>query len=277
MSKTFSVVTLTYNSALYLEETLQSVLYQRGDFFIDYVVVDNSSTDATLKILEKYQAEIASECFKCNCLGVTLRFISESDSGMYDALCKGIRMCNGDFFSYINSDDFYLPNAFATVSDVFINNKLVNWLTGVPSLYNAEGAITTLDIPCVYNQKYMQCGVYGRLLPYLQQESTFWRRDLCDELSLDSLASFKYAGDYYIWNVFSRKNKLHTVDAQLSGFRLHDGNKSLDKQAYANEFKSIVTGKLMPHSYVIIITFKVLYKIIGNNFLKYIPGVIRLH
>ena len=276
MSITFSVVTLTYNSALYLEETLQSVLYQRGDFYIDYVVVDNCSSDATLKILEKYQTEIVSGCFKCNCLGVTLRLISEQDSGMYDALCKGIKMCEGDFFSYINSDDFYLPNAFATVSGVF-RDVSVKWITGVPSLYNAEGAITTLDIPCVYNQKYMQCGVYGRLLPYLQQESTFWRRDLCDELNLDLLAKLQYAGDYYIWNVFSRKNKLYTVDAQFSGFRLHDGNKSLDKQAYAQEFKTIVTGKLMPHSYVIIIVFKVLYKIIGNNFLKYVPSVIRLH
>ncbi len=276
MSRIFSVVTVTYNSEKYLDETIQSVILQKGDFFIEYIVIDNCSTDSTVEILEKYQGLIESGSIICNCLGVNFEFISEKDSGMYEALCKGMAVSKGDYFSYINSDDFYLPNAFATVLKVFEDEE-VNWLTGVPGLYNDRGAITTLDIPCIYNQKHMLRGVYGKVLPYLQQESTFWRCELCTLLDMPSLAQFKYAGDYYIWNTFSKKYRLYTVDAQLSGFRMHGDNKSLNSKAYNEEFESIVEGSIAIYDYPLLFAFKVLYKIVGNNLLRVLPGVIKLH
>lgn len=276
MSKTFSVVTLTNNSEKYLDETIQSVLFQKGNFYIDYVVIDNCSTDTTLDILGKYKRLIDEGSIICNCLGVCFRFFSEKDNGMYDALSKGMRLSKGDYFSYINSDDFYLPNAFATVLQVF-DEAHIDWLTGVPGLYNKEGAITTLDIPCIYNQKYMRCGVYGRILPYLQQESTFWRRDLHRFLNMDELTQFSYAGDYYLWHSFSEKNRLYTVNAQLSGFRMHDNNKSLNRRAYREEFDSIAIKKIPFHYYPLIYALKVVYKVIGNKLLCVLPAVIKLH
>ena len=276
MTITFSVVTLTFNSEKYLDETIQSVIYQRGDFYIDYIVIDNCSSDSTLAILKEYQRYVEKSLYKCNCLGVKFRYISEPDTGMYDALGKGIRMCNGDFFSYINSDDFYLPNAFSTVAEVFANEE-ISWLTGVPCLYNANGSIRTMDIPCIYKASYIRSGVYGKYLPYLQQESTFWRIKLCNELDVNVLKEFKYAGDYYLWYMFAEKHKLYTVNAQLSGFRLHSNNKSSDTEEYKKEFNAIAVDRLSVLDYPVILIFKILYKMFGNNVLKIFPGVINLH
>ena len=267
---------MSHNSERYIHETIQSVILQRGDFFIEYIVIDNCSSDGTLKILEDYRRQFEIGGFPCNCLGVNFGFLSEPDNGMYDALAKGMRMCRGDYIAYINSDDFYLPNAFSTVASVFENSD-VNWLTGVPGFYNGKGAITTLDIPCVYASKYMRSGVYGKYLPYLQQESTFWRIELCDELDLSMLGKYRYAGDYYLWYKFAKKNRLYTVNAQLSGFRLHSDNKSSDTKAYCMEFNSIADNKLALYDYPVILVYKVLYKLFGNNLLKIIPGVINLH
>ena len=276
MSITFSVVTLTFNSEKYLDETIQSVIYQRGDFYIDYIVIDNCSSDSTLAILKEYQGYVEKSLYKCNCLGVKFRYISEPDTGMYDALGKGIRMCNGDFFSYINSDDFYLPNAFSTVAEVFANEE-ISWLTGVPCLYNANGSIRTMDIPCIYKASYIRSGVYGKYLPYLQQESTFWRIELCKELDIKVLRGFKYAGDYYLWYIFAEKHKLYTVNAQLSGFRLHSNNKSSDTDKYKKEFNAIAVNRLSVLDYPAILIFKIFYKMFGNNVLKFFSNVINLH
>jgi hypothetical protein len=195
---------------------------------------------------------------------------------MYDALSKGLGMCNGDYISYINSDDFYLPNAFSTVAQVFANND-ISWLTGVPCWYNSKGAIRTMDIPCVYKTTYIQSGVYGKYLPYLQQESTFWRRELSNGLDFNALRKYRYAGDFYLWSIFAEKHKLYTVNALLSGFRQHVNNKSSDIENYKKEFDSMVVNKLTLFDYPVIFLYKILYKLFGNNLLKYFPGVINLH
>ena len=276
MPAVFSVVTPTYNSEQYLEETIESVITQRGNFFIDYVILDNCSTDGTIALLERYNKNINNGHVKCNCLGVTFSFFSEQDTGMYDALSKGLRLCRGNYISYINSDDFYLPNAFSTVAKVFEENN-VKWLTGIPSLYNEYGAIIAADASCVFNRAFIRSGVYGKYLPHVQQESTFWKRDLLDSLNDDELARLKYAGDFYLWCKFAEKNKLYTVNSQLSGFRIHAGNMSSNMSAYNKEFESLIVNKLSVLDYSKIYIYKLLFKIFGSNLLKYCSGVINVH
>jgi len=276
MPAVFSVVTPTYNSEQYLEETIESVITQRGHFYIDYVILDNCSTDGTLELLEKYKQDIDNERVKCNCLGVEFSFFSEKDTGMYDALSKGLRLCRGNYISYINSDDFYLPNAFCTIAKVFESNN-VKWLTGIPSLYNEYGAIIAADASCVFNKSYIRSGVYGKYLSHIQQESTFWKCELLDKLNDEELASLKYAGDFYLWCKFAENNKLYTVNSQLSGFRVHAGNKSSNMSAYNKEFESLIVNRLSVLDYSKIYIYKILFKIFGKNLLKYFSGVINVH
>jgi glycosyltransferase involved in cell wall biosynthesis len=88
-----SIITITYNSALTLENTIQSVIQQSYENS-EYIIVDGQSTDGTLNIIEKYKNHIH-------------QFVSEKDKGLYDALNKGIKMATGDVIGILHSDDFY--------------------------------------------------------------------------------------------------------------------------------------------------------------------------
>ena len=89
-----SIITVSYNSARTIRETIESVLSQ--DYpNLEYLVVDGGSTDGTLSILREYADRIT-------------RWVSEKDQGMYDAMNKGIAMASGDVIGILNSDDTYM-------------------------------------------------------------------------------------------------------------------------------------------------------------------------
>lgn len=91
-----SIITVTYNSAKTLAHTIESVVDQ--DYpHIEYLIIDGGSTDSTKEIVESFGKNISV-------------FISEPDSGLYDAMNKGIRLASGDIVGIINSDDFYHRN-----------------------------------------------------------------------------------------------------------------------------------------------------------------------
>ena len=91
-----SIVTPTLQRATYLEQTLRSIRAQRYPR-VEHIVVDGGSTDGTIELLQRY-----SDTYN-------LRWVSEPDAGMYDAINKGMRMANGDVLAYLNSDDLYFP------------------------------------------------------------------------------------------------------------------------------------------------------------------------
>ena len=86
-----SLITVTYNSARYLQNAIQSV-YNQEYSDIEYIIVDGGSTDATLSIIQQN-----SSCIS--------KWISEKDNGMYDAINKGMKMATGEVIGILNSDD----------------------------------------------------------------------------------------------------------------------------------------------------------------------------
>jgi glycosyltransferase involved in cell wall biosynthesis len=92
-----SIITITYNSAATLEDTLRSVVNQ--DYpNMEYLIIDGKSKDSTLSIVDKYKDKIS-------------KIISEKDKGLYDALNKGIKNATGDVVGMLHSDDLYANNA----------------------------------------------------------------------------------------------------------------------------------------------------------------------
>ena len=88
-----SIITVCFNSAKTIEDTMRSVLSQ--DYKnIEHIIVDGGSADGTLDILTKYQGQIS-------------RCISEPDKGVYEAMNKGIKLSSGDVIAVLNSDDVY--------------------------------------------------------------------------------------------------------------------------------------------------------------------------
>lgn len=95
-----TIITVTYNSASTLEETILSVINQTYKN-IEFIIIDGKSTDATLTIINKYKNAITG-------------FVSERDNGIYDALNKGIAMATGDVIGVLHSDDFFTDDNVIT-------------------------------------------------------------------------------------------------------------------------------------------------------------------
>ena len=97
-----SIITITYNSAATVEDTLKSVVDQ--DYpNIEYLIIDGKSKDNTLQIVDKYKDKIT-------------KVVSEKDKGLYDALNKGIALASGDIVGMLHSDDLYATNQ--VISDI---------------------------------------------------------------------------------------------------------------------------------------------------------------
>lgn len=238
-----TIVTPVYNGEKYITETIESIIYQRGDFEIEYIIVDGASSDKTISIVKKYQDMLNSgECL-INCEKVSITFISEKDEGMYHALVKGFKLATGDIVAYVNSDDFYLPNAFSTVVDIFLTYPEVEWLTGMPVNYNEKGQIIGCFLPFNYNADLIRKGIYGPTLVFIQQESIFWRAKLLNFLDFTNLKNYKFAGDFYMWYTFSKHTDFYIVQSCLGGFRCHGNQLSKWKSEYYREFYSIAERK----------------------------------
>lgn len=87
----FSIITVTYNAAAVIEDTLQSVITQTYKN-IEYIIVDGASTDRTMEIIGRYRKHIHT-------------VVSEPDRGLYDAMNKGIRLATGDYVCFLNAGD----------------------------------------------------------------------------------------------------------------------------------------------------------------------------
>lgn len=111
MAETVSIVTVTYNSEKTLGITMESVLTQTYDR-IEYLIIDGASSDGTVSLAESYRERMEQK-------GICLRIVSEPDSGIYDAMNKGIQLAEGDIIGILNSNDWYEPDTVETVVKEF--------------------------------------------------------------------------------------------------------------------------------------------------------------
>ncbi len=110
-SPLFSIITVAYNSAATITQTIESVLNQScGD--LEYWIIDGASTDDTVKIAKSY-----TDCFRGRNICYTI--VSEADRGIYDAMNKGIAYARGEIVGLINSDDWYEPDALEKVEEAY--------------------------------------------------------------------------------------------------------------------------------------------------------------
>jgi len=104
-----SMITVCYNSESTIRDTLESVLSQTYPDY-EYIIIDGKSKDNTLQIVKEYEKKFNGK----------LKYISEKDKGLYDAMNKGIKLASGDIVGIINSDDVIASNdIFEKVVDKF--------------------------------------------------------------------------------------------------------------------------------------------------------------
>lgn len=107
-----SLITVCFDSEKTIEDTLKSVLNQNYENY-EYIIVDGLSKDNTINIIKKYENKFNGK----------LKYISEYDNGLYDAMNKGINLVTGDVIGILNSDDvLYDENVFKLIDKSFDQN-----------------------------------------------------------------------------------------------------------------------------------------------------------
>lgn len=168
-----SVITVCYNSQNTIEKTIRSVLSQRN-VDIEYIIIDGSSTDKTLQIIDRYRDKIT-------------KIISEPDKGIFDAMNKGIGVATGDIISFINSDDWYEPNVLCLVEQTFLSSQ-ADIVVGNSYYISQTGGIV------LYNGDTHGTNDIRIRMPY-HHESIFAKKGLFKEAGNFNL-KYKLAADY---------------------------------------------------------------------------------
>jgi len=217
-------------------ETVESVINQSavmdGSVELEYIICDGGSNDGTVEKIQRLNHP-------------AIMLFSEPDSGMYHALAKGLAKATGDIVSYINAGDLYYHKAFSVIQRIMFDTE-IKWLTGINVNFNENSEVTAARLPFRYVRKLILAGEYGRRLPYIQQESTFWSSELNECLDLERLSSYRLAGDYYLWHSFSRSGyELSVVESFLGGFKTHTHQLSSALQNYILEKDRIAPGGWM--------------------------------
>jgi glycosyltransferase involved in cell wall biosynthesis len=204
----FSIITITYNSAAYIDETICSVVGQHYPD-LEYIFIDGGSTDATLDIIKYHASD--NPC---------IRWISEPDRGIADAMNKGIRLATGEVVAHLHADDAYLDGTLAEVARVFKANPEARWITGRMRCVNTSGERlydTSLkqsyDLPSI---------LHGNIISH---PATFIRRSLFETVGMFN-PEFRYSMDYDLWlRIFALAPPV-TVDRVLTSFRVHPNSLS---------------------------------------------------
>ncbi len=113
-----SIITSTYNSGKTLKDTIESVLHQSYTN-IEYIIVDGNSSDNTVEIIKSSVVKFTEK-------NISFKWISEPDSGIYNAWNKGLKFVTGDWIVFIGSDDYFINNKVFEESVPFLSNALNN-------------------------------------------------------------------------------------------------------------------------------------------------------
>lgn len=215
-----TIVTPSLNQGEYLEACLDSVLSQ-GYPNLEFVVIDGGSTDGSVEIIKRYAERLTY-------------WHSRPDAGQYAAIQFGFEKSSGGIMGWLNSDDMLHPGALFTVAAVFRARSDIEWITGRPNSFDAGGRQQWVmrDLPIWARKKYLE-KQYDT--PFIQQESTFWRRSLWRRAGGRLDTQWRLAGDLELWARFFRHARLVSVDALLGGYRIHAGQRA---QTFMTEYRS---------------------------------------
>jgi len=229
---TVSIVTPTKNQAVFLPETIESVLCQDYSH-IEYQVIDGGSTDDTCGVLKHYEGKFLWE--------------SQDNLGQTDAINKGWDRATGEILAYINSDDTYLHAHVVSEAVAYLEGHPEVGIVYGRSVYtNIDGVITGeyRSKPFDFNTVFHNCE------NVIAQPSVFIRRSVIEKIGLlDGTVS--HAMDFEYWLRAGLHFKIDFVDEVWSTFRLHPASKSMSGQSKLAEdllyiYKKIFSSSNLP-------------------------------
>jgi glycosyltransferase involved in cell wall biosynthesis len=242
------IVTPVYNAERYVDEAILSVVSQAAPGMrIWYHVQDGGSTDGTCDRLAMWEKRIADGHLPCLAAEFHFSYVSQRDSGMYDALNRGFERLQpepDDILTWINADDRLAPGAVATVQQVFVDVPGCHFLSARVALLNKDGAVVLIALPQASANSRIIAGLHdGRTMPFIMQEGTFFSGALWTAVSgVDQ--TFRLAGDWDLWRRMAQVADHYTLDSITGFHRRRPGQLSGDLDAYHDEIDRRFTKNL---------------------------------
>ncbi|MBE0672124.1 MAG: glycosyltransferase [Anaerolineales bacterium] len=205
-----SIITPSYNQAVYLEQTILSVLNQ--DYpRIEYILVDGASTDGSLEIIKKYKDKFAW-------------WVSEKDHGQADAINKGFAHATGEIVAWLNSDDYYLGGTVSAAIKTFEENPDVVLVYGNMLAVDEHGK--------TFNALHYKPLTLEDLLCFqiVGQPAVFMRRSALQKTNGLDL-NFHFLLDHFLWIQIARHGKILHVNQTWAAARYHAEAKNRAKAA----------------------------------------------
>lgn len=189
---TISLITPSYNSAKTIARTIDSVIAQNYSD-LEYIIIDGVSKDKTAEIVSSFKDRI------------NIKFVSEPDKGIYDAMNKGIKMASGEIIGILNSDDLFdNDQVLSSVAEAFKDEK-IDAVYGDVKYFSADVNQAT---------RYWRAGKYresklnnGWVIPH---PALFVRRTVYERYGLFN-PDFRIAGDY---EFILRILKIHKINVK---------------------------------------------------------------
>ncbi len=199
MAALITVITVSYNSVCSIEDTINSVLSQNFKD-CEYIIIDGKSTDGTIDVIYKYKRQI-------DCI------LTEKDSGIYDAMNKGIDKARGEWILFLNCGDvFYSSNVLKDVSNYLSN-------TDASVVYGDTQVIFPNDIHVILKPKSMNA--MRRKLPFCHQ-ACFLRRDVAISNLFD--LNYKICADYnQFYSIYLANYQFQYIPITISKYLLTEG------------------------------------------------------
>jgi len=229
---------------MFIEETIQSILSQKGDFYIDYIIMDGGSKDETVDIIKKYEKILKENChqvvvngynffvhnlnkFKFNrCNGISYRWVSEKDDGQADAINKGIGKSLGEIIGWLNSDDVYYPGVLSLIIKQNFSGNDFFFGKGMWISKNGKNLLPYPTFKPSFYSFFYQCT--------LCQPAVFFTKKVTSEIGL--LNNNYYCGfDFEYWmRALVHNKKFLYIDEYFAKSRMYIENKSLANQETVN-------------------------------------------
>ena len=204
-----SIITVCFNSAATLLDTLESVRSQSyGDY--ELIVVDGGSSDGTVAMLADYEKHF----------GGRMRWLSEPDKGIYDAMNKGIAMSTGDVIGFLNSDDYYFDNeVLHDIATAFKQNPDIDAVHGNLDFINEKREVVRIWRGSPYRPRIFNTG-------WAPAHPTFYCRRNCFERFGGFDISLTCSADFELMLRFIEKNKITTLFLDHNFIKMRVGGES---------------------------------------------------
>lgn len=230
-----SIVTINRNNAEGLEKTIKSVAAQTYKEF-EYIVIDGASIDSSVEVIKSHEFEFAH-----------LKWVSEPDNGIYNAMNKGLRMATGDYIQILNS------------ADCLASNNVNEWMllalekAGMPSIIYGNMIKCFPDGRRVVDKSFSghEITMLGMYNGTLNHDPTYIRRDLFDKYGYyDENLRIVSDWKWYLQAIILGGEKPKYVDLDVTLFDMTGVSENANSKAMIQEERRSVLEELIPSVYL---------------------------